>query len=78
MLPFIHSNESENSYEWSDILRDLKAVKAVEVMEGEKTYMLRTTLQGCAGKIFHAVGVAPPPSLMSEQGIHGATPCVMP
>lgn len=51
--------------EWPDILRDLKAVKAVDVREGEQTYMLRTALQGCAGKVFQAVGVAPPPSVMS-------------
>jgi transposase len=50
--------------EWPDILRDLKAVKAVDVREGGQTYMLRTALQGCAGKIFQAVGVAPPPSVM--------------
>jgi hypothetical protein len=52
--------------EWPDILRDLRAVKAVEVREGDCTFVLRTALQGCAGKIFQAVGVAPPPSLMSH------------
>jgi transposase len=52
--------------EWPDILRDLRAVKAVEVKEGDRTFVLRTALQGCAGKIFQAVGVAPPPSLMSH------------
>lgn len=51
--------------EWPDILRDLRTVKAVEVKEGEITFVLRTALQGCAGKLFQAVGVAPPPSLMS-------------
>lgn len=67
-----------SSYEWPDILRDLKAVKAVTVREGEQMYMLRTALQGCAGKIFQAVGVAPPPSVMPNERIPGATPPVMP
>ncbi|MBI3619209.1 hypothetical protein HY213_04230, partial [Candidatus Peregrinibacteria bacterium] len=66
------------SYEWPDILRDLKAVKAVKVREGEKTYLLRTALQGCAGKIFQAVGVASPPSVMPNGRFPGATLCVMP
>lgn len=53
--------------EWPDMLRDLKAVKSVDVREGEETYMLRTALQGCAGKIFQAVGVAPPPSVTPKK-----------
>ena len=53
--------------EWPDILRDLRALRAVEVKEGDSAVTLRTPLQGCAGKIFQAVGVAPPPSVLSTQ-----------
>lgn len=47
--------------EWADILRDLEALQEVEVLDGDKTYLLRTELQGVCGKIFQAVGVAIPP-----------------
>jgi hypothetical protein len=49
--------------EWNDIRHDLEALAEVEVREGEDKYVLRTPLQGVAGKVLQAVGVAVPPSV---------------
>jgi Transposase DDE domain len=51
--------------EWADLRRDLAALAAVEVRDGEHWYLLRTTLQGVAGKVLQAVGVAVPPPVRS-------------
>jgi transposase len=47
--------------EWDDIRRDLEALAEVEVREGEQWYLLRTALQGTAGKVLQAIGIAVPP-----------------
>jgi hypothetical protein len=47
--------------EWNDIRHDLQSLHEVEVSEAEDTYLLRTPLQGVAGKVLQAVGVAVPP-----------------
>lgn len=47
--------------EWADVLRDLAEVREVEVRHRGKDYVLRPPLQGVAGKVFQAVGVAVPP-----------------
>jgi len=47
--------------EWADIQRDLGTLAEVEVRDGEQWYLLRTALQGVAGKVLQAVGVAIPP-----------------
>ena len=47
--------------EWADLRRDLAALAAVEVRDGDHWYLLRTALQGVAGKGLQAVGVAVPP-----------------
>lgn len=49
--------------EWSDIQRDLSALSEVEVSDGEQWYLLRSALQGVAGKVLQAAGVAIPPSV---------------
>lgn len=49
--------------EWNDIRHDLESLSEVEVKEGADTYQLRTPLQGVAGKMLQAVGVAIPPSV---------------
>ncbi|MFZ5450291.1 MAG: hypothetical protein ACOZF2_00240 [Thermodesulfobacteriota bacterium] len=49
--------------EWADILRDLLALAEVEVKDGEHWYLLRTALQGVAGKICQAAGVSLPPPM---------------
>ena len=47
--------------EWNDIRHDLQSLNEVEVREAANTYLLRTPLQGVAGKVLQAVGVAVPP-----------------
>jgi hypothetical protein len=44
--------------EWADIRRDLAALSEVEVRDGDRRYLLRTPLQGVAGKVFQAAGIA--------------------
>lgn len=51
------------SFEWSDIKQDLKALKQVNIEEAGSRFAMRTEFKGCCGKIFQAVGVAPPPTI---------------
>ncbi len=48
--------------EWDTVKQDLEALAQVEVRDGEQWYLLRTALQGMAGKVLQAAGVAIPPS----------------
>lgn len=50
------------AFEWDEMRRDLEALHEVEVEQDGKTWLLRSPLQGVAGQIFKAVGVAVPPS----------------
>jgi len=43
-------------------VRDLEALYEVEVDQDGKLWYLRSPLQGVAGKVFKAAGVAVPPS----------------
>jgi transposase len=52
------------SCEWLDLMRDLTALKQVEVLQGSARYHLRTELSGDCGKIFQAVGLAIPPTVV--------------
>jgi hypothetical protein len=47
--------------EWNAICQDLESLSEVEVRDGEQWYLLRTALQGVAGKVLRAAGVALPP-----------------
>jgi transposase len=47
--------------EWNAICQDLESLSEVEVREGDQWYLLRTALQGVAGKVLRAAGVAVPP-----------------
>src|SRR5205814_4951461 len=38
-------------FEWADIVRDLERVQYVEVEQGAKHYLLRSELQGTAGRV---------------------------
>lgn len=49
--------------EWEVIRQDLEALDQAEVREGDQRYLLRSPLQGVAGKVLQAVGVAVPPSV---------------
>jgi transposase len=54
-------------FEWADIVRDLERVQYVEVEQGDKHYLLRSELQGTAGRVFQSVGVAVPPTVQEVQ-----------
>jgi hypothetical protein len=49
--------------EWNLIKQDLESLAEVEVRDGQQWYLLRTALQGVAGKVLQSVGVAIPPSM---------------
>jgi transposase len=49
--------------EWADVVRDLERVQYVEVVQHDKKYLLRSELQGTAGRVFQAAGVAAPPTV---------------
>jgi hypothetical protein len=49
--------------EWADVLQDLDRLKEIEVIQGEKRFLLRTQARGVCGKVFQAVGVALPPTV---------------
>jgi Transposase DDE domain len=49
--------------EWAEVIRDLDRVQYVEVEHQGKRFRLRTELQGTAGHVFLAAGVAVPPTV---------------
>jgi transposase len=54
-------------FEWADILRDLERVQYVEVAQEGRRFRLRSELQGTAGQVFQAAGVAVPPTVQELQ-----------
>jgi hypothetical protein len=55
--------ETGHCFEWADIKQDLKALQEVIIQENDTSLALRTECAGGCGKIFHAVGVAIPPTI---------------
>jgi hypothetical protein len=51
----------DEKLEWSDVLRDVRELRQVEVKQDGKRYLLRPPLPGVCGKVLQAVGVAAPP-----------------
>ena len=49
--------------EWADVIRDVQELQAVEVVQDEKRFLLRSETKGACGKAFQAVGVALPPTV---------------
>jgi hypothetical protein len=49
--------------EWSEVMRDLERVQYVQVAHQGKRFWLRSALEGTAGRVFQAAGVAPPPTV---------------
>lgn len=49
--------------EWADVILDLDRLQEIIVEKGGKRFRLRTATTGICGKLFHAVGVALPPTL---------------
>jgi hypothetical protein len=54
-------------FEWADVMRDLERVQYVEVAQGGKHYLLRSELQGTAGRVFQSAGVAVPPTVQEVE-----------
>ena len=51
------------------IRQDLETLAEVEVREGDQWYLLRSPLQGVAGKVLQAVGVAAPPPVRPIENV---------
>jgi hypothetical protein len=49
--------------EWAEVIEDLERVHYVEVEHAGRRFLLRSELQGTAGRVFQAVGVAAPPTV---------------
>ncbi len=54
-------------YEWKQLKQDLEAVYEIEVISNGVTWLLRSPLEGVAGKVFKACGVAVPPTARMAQ-----------
>jgi transposase len=50
-------------FEWADVKQDLKALQEVVINDNGKSLAVRTECIGTCGKVFQAVGVAPPPTI---------------
>ncbi len=57
------------NFEWAGMRRDLLALAEMEVRDGDQLYLLRTALQGVAGKICQAVGVSLPPPVSPLENV---------
>jgi hypothetical protein len=55
--------------EWDVIRQDLEALDQAQVREGHQWYLLRSPLQGVAGKVLQAAGVAIPPPLRPMENV---------
>ena len=47
--------------QWDEVIRDLSSLRAVTVELGGEKYLMRSPLDGCAGKVLAAASVKPPP-----------------
>lgn len=52
-----------HSFEWADIKQDLKSLQEIVIEDNGKSMAIRTECMGTCGKVFQAVGVAPPPTI---------------
>jgi transposase len=52
-----------HALEWAEVMEDLERVQYVEVEQTGKRFLLRSELQGTAGRVFQAAGVAAPPTV---------------
>lgn len=55
--------QSKLDLEWLDILRDLDALEEIEIVQGDKRFLLRTQALGCCSQVFKAVGVRLPATI---------------
>ena len=52
-----------HDFEWAEVMRDLEQLQYVDVEHHGKQYRLRSELQGTAGRVLQAAGVAAPPTV---------------
>lgn len=52
--------------EWADIVHDLDQMIEMEIRLSGKDYVLHSEVNGSAGKVFQAAGVAIPPKLVQK------------
>ena len=52
-----------NTFEWSDIKQDLKALQETIIEENGKRLAVRSQCVGTYGKVFQAIGAAVPPTI---------------
>jgi hypothetical protein len=72
--------ERGHDLEWADVIADLDRLQMVEVEQDGKRFLLRSEVQGSCGKVFHAAGVAMPPTVQQasptgpgQDAAHSAT-----
>jgi transposase len=53
--------------EWNDVVQDLDCLEQIKADQEGKQFLLRTATKGVAGRVFHAVGVALPPTVQCLQ-----------
>ena len=56
--------DAGHHFEWSDIKQDLKSLRQIEIQEGDTRFVIRSQCKGHCGKIFQAVRVALPPTII--------------
>jgi transposase len=56
-------DKAGHCFEWADIKQDLKSLQEVVINDNGKSLAVRTECIGTCGKVFQAVGVAPPPTI---------------
>ena len=73
--------ERGHELEWADVICDLDRLQVVEVEQDDKRFLLRSEVQRTCGKVFQAVGVALPPTVLQvspvtpgQDAAHSATP----
>jgi transposase len=59
-------NSASHIFEWSDIKQDLKALQQVTIEENGNRLSIRSQCKGVCGKVFQAVGVAMPATIVEE------------
>jgi len=55
--------ESGEEAQWDEVIRDLRALRAMKVRISGKSFLFRTELRGAASKVFRALGIKAPPSI---------------
>ena len=56
--------ESGYDFEWGKVRQDLKSLQEITIEENNKKFAIRSECRGTCGKVFQAVGVAVPPTIV--------------